>query len=119
MVQGALGHALADRPSNHVAAGQLSGWVRLEEEALAEIVNYQSPLTADSFRDQKGRGAREREGGGVELDEFQVGDFRAGLVAEPDTVSGREGWWCSDRAAPNRQWRAAPRPPRGGAGWAA
>jgi len=55
-------------------------------EPFARPVEQFRPLAADRFRNEEGLGVRMIEAGGVELDEFHVGDRRTGPVGDGDAV---------------------------------
>src|ERR1019366_5629806 len=84
-------HLFPDRPGDDVAGGQLSPGVGVEKEAAPVCVHDQSALATNRLADEEGGGARQREDGGVELDELDVGDVGARLIGESDAVAGGPG----------------------------
>ena len=84
-------HLLPDRPGDDVAGGQLAAGVGAEQEAPPVRVHDQGALATDRLADEEGGGSRQREDGGVELDELDVGDVGARLVSEGDAVAGGPG----------------------------
>jgi 3-dehydroquinate synthase len=68
--------------ADDVAGGEFVG------EALAGGVAEEGAVTAEGFREEESGGAIEVEGGGVELDEFDIADDGAGAPGHGDAIAG-------------------------------
>ena len=89
-VQAALLHFEVDGAGDDVARRQFGALVVPGHEARAVGQLEQAAFAAHRFGDEEGLGMGVVEAGGVELDEFHVGDPAAGAPAHGDAVTGRD-----------------------------
>ena len=81
-------HGFGDGAGDDAAGGELGVGVDFGEEAVAGGVEQDSALAAEGFRDEEGGPVTADERGGVELDELEVADDRAGAEGEAEAVCG-------------------------------
>ena len=86
ILPGAL-HLRVDRSRDDVPRGKLPHRVGAFHEPHPGAVQEDRPLAADRLGDEERLGERVVEAGGVELDEFHVGDRRPRPVRQRDSVS--------------------------------
>ena len=79
-----------DAARHHVARGKLLARVVALHEGLAGAVAENPALAAQRLGDEEVLRLRMVEAGGVELDELEVGDGRAGAMGHGDAVAGRD-----------------------------
>ena len=80
-------HLRVDRPRDDVPRREFLHRVGPLHEPAPAAVQEDRPLAADRLGDEERLGERVVETGGVELDEFHVGDRRPGAVRQRDSVS--------------------------------
>ena len=83
-----LARAAVDGARHHVAGAELGHRVLVRHEAVAVGVAQDRALAADGLADQPQGALAEGEGGGVELDELQVGERGAGAGGQGGAVGG-------------------------------
>jgi len=77
-----------DGARDDIAGGQLALGMIALHETLAGCIAKDGAFAAQGFREQKARCAGQKEGGGMELDEFDVADFSASTIGGTDAVAG-------------------------------
>ena len=88
-VVGAGARGFADDTAGHdVAGGEFLEFVVAVHEAVAVLVEEVGAFASERFREEEAGGSAEVEGGGVELDEFDVADGGSGAVSGGDTIAG-------------------------------
>ena len=88
MVQSLPLHLPVDHPRHHVAGRQRSLGVVLPHELPARGIAEDAALAPDRLGDQEGLGPGMVEAGGMELDEFHVGDLGSGPPGHGHPVPG-------------------------------
>ncbi len=83
-------HLLHDAPGHDVARSQLGAGVVPCHERLAAMIAEQGAVAAQRLGDQEARGAGAGEGGGVKLEELQVGNHRPRAEGQGDPVARRD-----------------------------
>src|SRR5207302_6387484 len=77
-----------DSARDYIARGQRFQWMIGVHEFKAGFGLENAPLAADRFTDQKRFGARVVKAGGMELDEFHIGDTGSRTVSHRHSIAG-------------------------------
>jgi len=81
-------HFADDSAGEDIARSELLGFVVALHKAFEMDIAEDAAFAAECFAEKKARGAFEGEGGGMELDEFHVGEDGAGFEGDGHAVAG-------------------------------
>src|SRR4029453_14106997 len=77
-----------------VAGGEIAARVIARHEGLAAVIDEPRALAPKRLGDEKAGSARLLESRRMKLDEFQIGQARAGVIREGDAVAGSDSGVC-------------------------